>query len=146
FSGATNSREGEAPAKLRLANDVGSAEVSPGRLDFWRKITRGVRLAAPHSKEVSQIQDALAWFARDAVVHLSTPRGLEQANGGAWGVRDVCQGPVEFLLSYDHAVPAADILRRLFSRQFQERCDWPQWFGFPPFQDTQAPDAHGDIL
>ena len=32
-------------------------------------------------------------------MHLTAPHGLEQYTGGAWGVRDVCQGPIELLLS-----------------------------------------------
>jgi len=72
-------------------------------------------LKSASSEITQQIQDTLQWFARDALVHLSCPRGLEQANGGAWGVRDVCQGPVEFLLSYGHRAMVADILRRLFA-------------------------------
>src|SRR5581483_11306032 len=61
-------------------------------------------------------------------------------------VRDVCQGAVEFLLSYDHGEIVADILRTLFSQQYQGRWDWPQWFMFPPFQAIQSPHCHGDVL
>ena len=35
--------------------------------------------------------------------------------------RDVCQGPVEFLLSYDHHPVVADILRNVFSQQYFRR-------------------------
>ena len=94
----------------------------------------------------TQVQDTLTWFARDALVHLSSPRGLEQPNGGAWGVRDVCQGPVEFLLSYDRAGAVADILRAVFAQQYARRGDWPQWFMFPPFEHVQSRHAHGDVV
>jgi len=105
-----------------------------------------LRADGPKSADISAIQDALVWFARDAMVHLCTPRGLEQANGAAWGVRDVCQGPVEFLLSGDRADVVADILRLLFAQQYHDRCDWPQWFMFPPFEQIQSTHAHGDVI
>jgi cellobiose phosphorylase len=92
------------------------------------------------------LQDTLTWFARDALVHLGTPRGLEQPNGGAWGVRDVCQGPVEFLLSHDRADDVAAIVRVVFAQQYARRGDWPQWFMFPPFQQIQSRHAHGDVV
>jgi cellobiose phosphorylase len=93
-----------------------------------------------------EIGDALRWLARDAMIHLSCPRGLEQANGGAWGVRDVCQGAVEFLLSYGHHDVAANVLRRVFAQQYANRGDWPQWFMFPPYQAIQSSHCHGDVL
>ncbi|HRK29845.1 MAG TPA: hypothetical protein PLD59_02110 [Tepidisphaeraceae bacterium] len=105
-----------------------------------------VQLAIPGSPHAATLQDTLRWFGRDALVHLSTPRGLEQANGGAWGVRDVCQGPMEFLLSYGHNEVAAGILLKLFSQQYARRHDWPQWFMFAPYQDIQSTHCHGDVL
>lgn len=114
--------------------------------EFWKDVTGEVRVALPAADVGAQIQDTLAWFARDALIHLSTPRGLEQANGGAWGVRDVCQGPVEFLLSYGHCGLVADILRNLFAQQYKNRHDWPQWYMFPPFAEIQSTHCHGDVL
>lgn len=113
---------------------------------FWSELTAGMRISSRAAEQTSQLQDSLTWFARDAVVHLSAPRGIEQPNGGAWGVRDVCQGPVEFLLSYNHSTIVADILRRLFAQQYDGRFDWPQWFMFPPFQEIQSTHAHGDVI
>jgi len=113
---------------------------------FWNELTADVHIATPQSVHAGTLQDTLRWFARDATIHLSAPRGLEQANGGAWGVRDVCQGPIEFLLSYGHTSIAADILLKLFSQQYARRHDWPQWFMFPPFQEIQSTHCHGDVL
>jgi cellobiose phosphorylase len=113
---------------------------------FWHSVTAQVKLNAPASKHAQAIEDALNWFARDAMIHLSVPRGLEQANGGAWGVRDVCQGPVEFLLSYGHVRVVADIIRTLFAHQYAQRHDWPQWFSFAPFEEIQSTHCHGDVL
>jgi cellobiose phosphorylase len=88
----------------------------------------------------------MVWMARDALVHLSIPRGLEQSNGGAWGVRDVCQGPIEFLLSQNHPAIVKAVICELFSQQYDQTGDWPQWFMLPPFQDVQARVSHGDIV
>jgi cellobiose phosphorylase len=112
---------------------------------FWSEASQGIRISSASSDKAAQIHDALAWFARDAIIHFSVPRGLEQANGGAWGVRDVCQGPVEFLLSQDRAEVVKTILHELFSQQYEGRGDWPQWFMFAPFQEFQSSTCHGDI-
>ena len=111
------------------------------------RITAGVRLTFPDREKTAQIQDTLTWFARDALIHLSAPRGLEQANGGAWGVRDVCQGPVEFLLSYDRADAVADILRRLFAQQYAaaRRLAAVVHVSAVPARSSRS-HAHGDVL
>ena len=63
---------------------------------FWRKVTRGVRVrSADHSADAEAIDTIFPWLAHDAMVHLTAPHGLEQYTGGAWGIRDVCQGPLE---------------------------------------------------
>ncbi|WP_369973969.1 GH36-type glycosyl hydrolase domain-containing protein, partial [Pelomonas sp. KK5] len=92
------------------------------------------------------LADMLPWLAHNALVHYLAPRGLEQYSGGGWGVRDVCQGPLEMLLALGHAAPVRDLLTRVFSAQNADG-DWPQWFMF--FQrDAQirAGDSHGDIV
>ena len=113
---------------------------------FYHEMTAHVHVSHTSPKAADQLQDTLTWLARDAVVHLGTPFGLEQPNGGAWGVRDVCQGAVEFLLAYDHADVVAEILRKVFAQQYDQRWDWPQWFMFPPFQEIQSTHPHGDTL
>ncbi|HEY7087841.1 MAG TPA: hypothetical protein VH518_07100 [Tepidisphaeraceae bacterium] len=114
--------------------------------DGPRGLTAGIRLSLPSHDRADCMRDTLTWFALDALIHLSTPRGLDQPNGGAWGVRDVCQGAIEFLLSYDHRDVAAQILRHLFAQQYLRRGDWPQWFMFPPYQEIQSTHCHGDVL
>ena len=136
-------RAGTLAAKYE-SPDAGQAQAK-GASALWRNVTSDLRVRAGSSDNAAQIQDALTWFARDAVVHFSVPRGLDQPNGGAWGVRDVCQGPMEFLLSYGQLDTAAQILRRVFSQQYHRRFDWPQWFMFPPFQQIQSTHCHGDI-
>ena len=80
------------------------------------------------------------------MVHLTAPHGLEQYSGGAWGVRDVCQGPLEYFLSLEHDEPAKAILRILFAQQYEKSCDWPQWFMLEPYSAIQGKEAHGDII
>ena len=80
------------------------------------------------------------------MVHLSAPHGLEQYTGAAWGTRDVCQGPVELLLSLEHDEPAKSILRIIFAQQYEKRGDWPQWFMLEPYSAIQDRDASGDVI
>ena len=86
------------------------------------------------------------WLAHDAMVHLTAPHGLEQYTGGAWGTRDVCQGPIELLLSLEHDEAAKAILRILFAQQYEKSGDWPQWFMLEPYSDVRDREAHGDII
>ncbi|MCX5568920.1 cellobiose phosphorylase [Kaistia nematophila] len=88
----------------------------------------------------------LPWLAHDAIVHLTVPHGLEQYTGAAWGTRDVCQGPLEFMLALRQDETAREILTTLFAEQYKTRGDWPQWFMLPPYSNIRAGDAHGDIV
>ena len=80
------------------------------------------------------------------MVHLSVPHGLEQYTGAAWGTRDVCQGPVEFLLALEHDEPVKEILRIVFAQQQQARGDWPQWFMLEPYAAIRDRHSHGDVI
>ena len=101
--------------------------------------------AVPHMS-VRVLADILPWFKHNALVHYLAPRGLEQYTGGAWGTRDVCQGPVEMLLSLGHTPIVRDLLIRTFAQQNPDG-DWPQWFMFfPRNADVRAHDSHGDIV
>ena len=86
------------------------------------------------------------WLAHDAMVHLTVPHGLEQYTGAAWGTRDVCQGPVEFLLSLEHDEPVKEILRIVFAEQYESRGDWPQWFMLEPYAEIRDSHSHGDVI
>ena len=114
---------------------------------FWRNVTRGIRVrGADDAADAEAIDAVFPWLAHDAMVHLTAPHGLEQYAGGAWGVRDVCQGPMELLLSLEHDEPAKGILRILFAQQYEKSGDWPQWFMLEPYSDVQGMEAHGDII
>lgn len=112
---------------------------------YWRDVTRSTTLA--HADPVAAALDTtLPWYAHNAMVHLTVPHGLEQYTGAAWGTRDVCQGPLEFLLALDHHDAAKAILRKVFAQQYAERGDWPQWFMLEPYSFIQDPHSHGDVI
>ena len=90
--------------------------------------------------------EILPWFRHDAWIHLASPHGLEQYGGGAWGVRDVCQGPVEWLLGERRYAEVREILRIVFSRQFARNGLWPQWFMLGSYADVQQRHCHGDVM
>jgi CRISPR-associated protein Csx3 len=104
------------------------------------------KLLHPDDDAVASLGDALPWFAHNAGIHLTAPHGIEQYSGAAWGVRDVCQGPFEWLLSVGDHHHAAEILADVFSHQYEQRGDWPQWYMHPPFQQIQSSHCHGDIV
>lgn len=112
---------------------------------YWRHVTRDLRIP-DEDDDLSAEQAILPWLAHDAIVHLTVPHGLEQYTGAAWGTRDVCQGPLEFMLALRHDATARDILTTLFAEQYRTRGDWPQWFMLPPYSNIRAGDAHGDIV
>ncbi|MBZ9936327.1 cellobiose phosphorylase [Mesorhizobium sp. BR1-1-16] len=112
---------------------------------FWSQTTRDMRLKGAHP-DIEAASLLLPWLAHDAIVHLTVPHGLEQYSGAAWGTRDVCQGPVEFLLAMRHDTAVHRILRALFAEQHRKNADWPQWFMLPPYSDIRAGDAHGDVI
>jgi 1,2-beta-oligoglucan phosphorylase len=119
-------------------------------IEFWDGISSSVRLRAPAGSplatEVSQLNSVLPWFAHDALVHYLSPRGLEQSTGGAWGTRDVCQGPVGLLIALGQTAPLRDLIVRVFRAQ-NARGDWPQAFEFYPRELRGGQeDAHGDVI
>ena len=92
------------------------------------------------------VTEIIPWLVNNALVHYLSPRGLEQYSGGGWGTRDVCQGPMELLLSLGHFAAARDLLCRVFRQQNADG-DWPQWFMFFDRERNIRPgDSHGDIV
>ncbi|HEX2492999.1 MAG TPA: hypothetical protein VHK24_04425, partial [Steroidobacter sp.] len=101
---------------------------------------------SPLAGAVQQLADIIPWFTHNALVHYLSPRGLEQYSGGGWGVRDVCQGPVELLLGLGCAAPVRDVLLRVMRAQNPDG-DWPQWFMFfERERSVRAGDSHGDVV
>jgi cellobiose phosphorylase len=94
----------------------------------------------------SKLSDTVTWYAHNAMIHFAAPRGMEQYNAAAWGTRDVCQGPLEFMLALGHDQTVADMLCEIFAHQYPDTGAWPQWFMFDDFREIQNHDAHGDIV
>ncbi|NTJ68433.1 cellobiose phosphorylase [Agrobacterium rhizogenes] len=129
----------------RYSAGVDSEEMLAPAQRFWSHVTRDARIDG-NGRDVEAQAVMLPWIAHDAIVHLSVPHGLEQYTGAAWGTRDVCQGPIEFLLAYEHDEEVRQILSTLFSEQYRDRGDWPQWFMLEPYANIRAGEAHGDIV
>jgi cellobiose phosphorylase len=109
----------------------------------WRALSRGLVLrGAPASAAIDEI---LPWFGMNALIHFLTPYGLEQFSGAAWGTRDVCQGPIDFLLCQEKLEQAKQVLRILFSHQDLDG-GWPQWWMFDSYEAVRADGAHGDVV
>jgi len=122
------------------------AEQSATDLDATPQIGLPTLPALSGPPEAAPLATMLPWLAQNALVHYLAPRGLEQYSGGGWGVRDVCQGPLEMLLALGRTAPVRDLLLRVFSAQNADG-DWPQWFMFfARDADIRAGDSHGDIV
>ena len=134
---------GRLAAKYGRGVDDGAMLAPAAR--YWGHVTRGLRLTG-RGANVAALDTAFPWLAHDAMVHLTVPHGLEQYTGAAWGTRDVCQGPVEFLLSLEHDEPVKEILRTVFAQQYELRGDWPQWFMLEPYSAIQDRHSHGDVI
>ncbi|MGE3872118.1 MAG: cellobiose phosphorylase [Parvibaculaceae bacterium] len=130
-------------AKYAAGVDNG-AMLAPARR-YWTHVTRGLRIEGD-DPGARALDTSFPWIAHNAMIHLTVPHGLEQYTGAAWGTRDVCQGPVEFLLSLEHDEPVKEILRIVFAQQYEKRGDWPQWFMLEPYSNIQDRHAHGDVI
>jgi cellobiose phosphorylase len=140
----TDSTEGERLAS-RYEQTREDLELLAPATTFWTSVTRGYHVAGT-SAEAAALDALLPWLAHDAVIHLTVPHGLEQYTGAAWGTRDVCQGPVEFLLTLEHDEPVKQILRIVFAEQYATRGDWPQWFMLDPYASIRDTHSHGDVI
>lgn len=107
----------------------------------------GIKLE--HDKLQSKLNilnESAFWFTHNGLVHYSSPHGLEQSNGAAWGTRDICQGPAELFMAASRYDIVREILLKVFRRQFIENGDFPQWFMFDNYYKIQAHESHGDII
>ncbi len=118
--------------------------LAPGA-SYWGRVTRNLRVKGG-GPEGAALDTLFPWLAHNAMIHLTVPHGLEQYTGAAWGTRDVCQGPVEFLLALEHDDPVKEILRIVFAQQYETCGDWPQWFMLEPYSIIQEKVSHGDIV
>jgi cellobiose phosphorylase len=120
--------------------------------EFWERFSGGFHLELDNNEpgilagsEVKQLNETAFWFSHNALVHFAVPHGLEQPGGAAWGTRDVCQGPLEYFLAFGHFSLARSTLLIIFSHQFLETGEWPQWFMFDRYT-VNAGECHGDIV
>ncbi|MHB1289182.1 GH36-type glycosyl hydrolase domain-containing protein [Georgenia sp.] len=120
------------------------APQAPGAGAAWWPDVTALRVADGPDADLLAV--SLPWLVRDALVHFLAPRGLEQYTGGAWGTRDVSQGPLELLLALDRRQDARDLLLTIFAAQEPDGA-WPQAFGFlPGHEDFRMGPPHGDVL
>ena len=122
---------------------VGAGSGAADAAGWWSRMTSlqvsGVEAAEP-------LGVTLPWLVRDALVHHLSPRGLEQYTGGAWGTRDVTQGPLELLIALDRQEDARALLLAVFGAQNPDGT-WPQAFGFlPGDEDFRMEPPHGDVV
>jgi cellobiose phosphorylase len=139
----------DAAEAARLASKYEQGREDADLLDrsttFWTHVTRGSRITGD-AGQVAALNASIPWLAHDAVIHLTVPHGLEQYSGAAWGTRDVCQGAVEFLMTFEHDQPVKELLRIVFAQQYATRGDWPQWFMLGPYSSIQDKHSHGDVV
>ncbi|MDF2699476.1 MAG: cellobiose phosphorylase [Haloplasmataceae bacterium] len=117
-------------------------------LAYFRNILNNFKLSIDNetSAEVDKFNDIALWYTHNALVHYSSPHGLEQYSGAAWGTRDVCQGPFEYFLATQKFEVLKDIILKVYSHQFLQTGDFPQWFMYDEYFKIQAHESHGDII
>ncbi|WP_344807442.1 GH36-type glycosyl hydrolase domain-containing protein [Microlunatus ginsengisoli] len=148
---ARERRDWELVLAPRLIPDTSEHATPPpgGEHDFWCGLASAIELIPPRTpagRELDRLASAVPWFVHDAVVHYLSPRGLEQYSGGAWGTRDVCQGPVGLLLALDAHRELRELVLRVMAAQ-QVRGDWPQAFEFlDRHRHGGTGESHGDVI
>lgn len=130
-----------------LYSDLSSLECERDKFnEFYSELLNGFKLEGKSSKyDVDRINEIVYFYTHNALIHFSSPHGLEQSSGAAWGTRDVCQGPIEFFTCTNNYKIVREILLELFSHQFIENGEFPQWFMFDKY-NMQQDDSHGDII
>jgi cellobiose phosphorylase len=113
---------------------------------YWASLLPLGAMRQPEASEIARLDDILKWYVHNAVIHGTAPHGLEQYSGAAWGVRDVCQGPVEYLCATGNPAAVPEMLKMVFSRQYVEDGTWPQWFMFHEYYACQSEHSHGDVI
>ncbi|MFK5584725.1 GH36-type glycosyl hydrolase domain-containing protein [Serinicoccus sp. LYQ131] len=122
-------------------------------VDFWSDLrgrldlAAGTSTSAASAARVSALAQTVPWMTHDALVHYLSPRGLEQHTGGAWGTRDVSQGPVGLLGSLGAHDSWRALLLLVLGAQ-RGRGDWPQAFDFLPGHRSAEGlgEPHGDVV
>ncbi|WP_339283117.1 cellobiose phosphorylase [Oceanobacillus sp. FSL K6-3682] len=113
---------------------------------YYNKLLRGFNLSLSGENKLDNFNAIAHWYTHNMLVHFSVPHGLEQYSGAAWGTRDVCQGPSEYFLATQHFQTVRQIIRTVYSHQYEDTGNWPQWFMFDKYESIQQEDSHGDII
>ncbi|TMU85147.1 cellobiose phosphorylase [Bacillus sp. BHET2] len=115
---------------------------------YYHQVMNGFNLSQ-HGKapsELAKVNSIAWWYTHNMLVHFSVPHGLEQYGGAAWGTRDVCQGPTEYFMATHNYQAVKDIIKTVYSHQYEDNGNWPQWFMFDRYYTIQQDDSHGDII
>lgn len=116
--------------------------------DFYQEMLNGFKLSLPQKRNehIEKLNTLAWWYTHNMFIHYLVPHGLEQYGGAAWGTRDVCQGPVEYFMAAGRFEIVKKILLKVFSHQFMDDGNWPQWFMFDKYETIQAGESHGDVI
>ncbi|WP_173918846.1 GH36-type glycosyl hydrolase domain-containing protein [Halobacillus sp. Marseille-Q1614] len=115
---------------------------------YYRQVMNGFRLShkGTATEELNKVNALAWWYTHNMLVHFSVPHGLEQYSGAAWGTRDVCQGPTEYFMATQNYESVKEIIKTVYTHQFEEDGSWPQWFMFDKYAHIQAGESHGDVI
>ncbi|OOC63831.1 GH36-type glycosyl hydrolase domain-containing protein [Paenibacillus ihbetae] len=116
--------------------------------EYYRRVMNGFHLSRPgdDADKLFKLNALAWWYTHNMFVHYSSPHGLEQYGGAAWGTRDVCQGPVEYFMATQKYEQVRDILKMVYCHQYEDSGNWPQWFMFDRYFAIQQEESHGDII
>jgi 1,2-beta-oligoglucan phosphorylase len=115
---------------------------------YYREVMNDFRLSkqGDSTEELEKVNALAWWYTHNMLVHFSVPHGLEQYGGAAWGTRDVCQGPTEYFMATQKYDTVRDIIKIVYTHQYEDDGNWPQWFMFDKYYKIQQDDSHGDII
>lgn len=116
--------------------------------EFFAETLNSFKLAqnGAATEELNKINALAWWYTHNMLVHYSVPHGLEQYGGAAWGTRDVCQGPTEYFIATQKYENVKEIIKTVYSHQYSDDGNWPQWFMFDNYYRFQQEESHGDII
>ncbi|WP_235001642.1 GH36-type glycosyl hydrolase domain-containing protein [Halobacillus sp. Marseille-P3879] len=116
--------------------------------EYYRSVMNGFHLSEKgiETEQLNKVNALAWWYTHNMLVHFSVPHGLEQYSGAAWGTRDVCQGPMEYFMATQNYESVKEIIKTVYTHQFAEDGNWPQWFMFDKYSHIQAGESHGDII
>ncbi len=129
------------------ANDASWKAAAAQTASHEQSLCRGLDLNVARLTDpavAAGIRGIIPWYLLNMQMHFLTPHGSEQPACGAWGTRDVCQGPIELLIAAERYEEARGTLALIFANQ-QTNGDWPQFWAFDRYRNVRADDSHGDI-